>query len=64
MGADVDYRKLAFGYYAPICAHCGFGVPEILEVVHLVEQRSANSCIVCGVSAVYAFAVTRTRSAS
>jgi 5-methylcytosine-specific restriction endonuclease McrA len=43
MVSRINYRKLAFGYYAPICAHCGFGVPEILEVAHLDGNRQNNA---------------------
>ena len=32
MQKRINYRKLAFATYAPICAHCGFGIPEVLEV--------------------------------
>jgi hypothetical protein len=35
MVAQINYRKMAFAHYAPICAYCGLGVPEILEVAHL-----------------------------
>jgi hypothetical protein len=38
----VNYRKIAFDQYPPICAYCGFGVPEILEVAHLDGNRSNN----------------------
>jgi predicted restriction endonuclease len=38
----INYRKLAFEHYPPICAYCGFGVPEILEVAHLDGNRSNN----------------------
>jgi len=37
------YRKLAFETYAPICAICGFGIPEVLEVAHLDRDRGNNS---------------------
>jgi len=47
----VNYRKLAFEHYAPICAYCGFGVPEILEVAHLDGNKNnndlANLAILC-----------------
>jgi len=43
MVADVNYRKLAFSHYAPICAYCGFGVPEILEVAHLDGDHQNNA---------------------
>jgi hypothetical protein len=35
----INYRKLAFEKYPPICAYCGFGIPEILEVAHLDGDR-------------------------
>ncbi len=38
-----DYRKLAFQTYPPICAFCGFGVPEALEAAHLDGDRKNNS---------------------
>jgi hypothetical protein len=42
MGKRVNYRKLAFDRYDPLCAHCGFGVPAVLEVAHLDGNRSNN----------------------
>lgn len=39
----VNYRKLAFQAYPPLCAHCGFGVPEVLEVAHLDGDRGNNA---------------------
>jgi len=38
----VDYRKLAFDRYGATCAHCGFGIPAILEVAHLDGDRRNN----------------------
>ncbi len=38
----VNYRKLAFAHYDPLCAHCRFGVPAVLEVAHLDADRSNN----------------------
>jgi len=38
----VNYRKLAFSHHDPLCAHCGFGVPAVLEVAHLDGDRSNN----------------------
>jgi predicted restriction endonuclease len=38
----VNYRKLAFEKYPPVCAHCGFGVADVLEVCHIDCQRSNN----------------------
>ncbi len=43
MTAPVNHRRLAFDHYAPICAYCGFGVPEILEVAHLDGNRQNNA---------------------
>ncbi len=39
---QINYRKLAFKHYPPICAFCGFGVPEILEAAHLDGKRDNN----------------------
>jgi hypothetical protein len=51
MTKRVNYRKLAFTHYDPLCAHCGFGVPAVLEVAHLDGNRSnnelANLVILC-----------------
>jgi hypothetical protein len=42
----VDYRKLAFAHYEQrgqiVCAHCGFGIRDVLEVAHLDGDRSNN----------------------
>lgn len=38
----INYRKLAFAHYDPVCAHCGFGIPAVLEVAHLDCDRSNN----------------------
>ncbi len=43
MGKHVDYRRMAFNHYAPVCVHCGFGVRAVLEVAHLDCDRSHNS---------------------
>ena len=43
MNRRVNYRKLAFDAYPPICACCGFGVPEVLEVAHLDGDRIHNA---------------------
>jgi|SRR3989304_9171890 len=45
MGSYVKYRKLAFSTYPPICAHCGFGIPEVLEVAHIDGNRSNNDVV-------------------
>ena len=42
MPARINYRKLAFEAYPPLCAHCGFGIPEVLEVAHLDGNRANN----------------------
>ena len=42
MPKRVNYRKLAFERYDPLCAHCGFGVPAVLEVAHLDGNRGNN----------------------
>jgi hypothetical protein len=39
----VNYRKLAFAHYDPLCAHCGFGVPAVLEVAHIDGDRQNNA---------------------
>lgn len=42
MTTRVNDRKPAFSHYDPQCAHCGFGVPDVLEVAHLDGDRSNN----------------------
>ena len=42
MPKRVNYRKLAFDRYDPVCAYCGFGIPEILEVAHIDGNRQNN----------------------
>lgn len=42
MKKRVGYRKLAFEHYDPICAHCGFGIPAVLEVAHIDRDHSNN----------------------
>jgi hypothetical protein len=39
----INYRKLAFAHYDPVCAHCGFGIPAVLEVAHLDCNRANNN---------------------
>jgi L-lactate utilization protein LutB len=41
----INYRKLAFGHYHDrvYCAHCGFGIVDVLEVAHLDGQRHNNT---------------------
>ena len=38
----VNYRKLAFEKYPPVCAHCGFGILDVLEVCHIDCVRGNN----------------------
>ena len=38
----INYRKLAFETYNPVCAHCGFGIPALLEVAHIDCNRANN----------------------
>lgn len=51
MANRVNYRKLAFSHYDPLCAHCGFGVQAVLEVAHIDCNRTnnhmANLVILC-----------------
>ena len=51
MPPRVNYRKLAFASYDPLCAHCGFGIPAVLEVAHIDGNRQnnevANLVILC-----------------
>ena len=42
MAGRVNYRKLAFAHYDPLCAHCGFGIPAVLEVAHIDGSRHNN----------------------
>jgi hypothetical protein len=39
----INYRKLAFEHYPPVCAHCGFGLADVLEVCHIDCQRTNNA---------------------
>jgi hypothetical protein len=45
----VNYRKLAFAHYEQsgqiVCAYCGFGIREVLEVAHLDSNRSNNDLV-------------------
>ncbi len=51
MTKKINYRKIAFEKYDPLCAHCGFGIPSVLEVAHLDGSREnndlANLAILC-----------------
>ena len=38
----INYRKLAFEKYPQVCAHCGFGIADVLEVCHIDCQRTNN----------------------
>lgn len=42
MHKRINYRKLAFKAYDPVCAYCGFGIPAVLEVAHIDCDRSNN----------------------
>ena len=42
MAKRINYRKIAFQHYAPVCAHCGFGIPSVLEVAHIDGNRRNN----------------------
>jgi len=39
----INYRKLAFKNYPPLCAHCGFGIKDVLEVAHIDCSRANNA---------------------
>jgi hypothetical protein len=41
----INYRKLAVALDAPLCAHCEFGVPAVLEVAHLDADRANNDVL-------------------
>ena len=43
MTQRINYRKLAFQHYDPVCAHCGFGIKDVLEVAHIDCNRSNNN---------------------
>lgn len=42
MANRVNYRKLAFSHYDPLCANCGFGVQAVLEVAHIDCAHTNN----------------------
>ena len=42
MPKRINYRKIAFDAYDPLCAHCGFGIPAVLEVAHVDGNRQNN----------------------
>jgi len=39
---EMDYHKRAFEIYTPICAYCGFGIRDVLEVAHIDGDRNNN----------------------
>lgn len=40
----INYRSLALATYPEAqCAHCGFGVKDVLEVAHLDQNRTNNA---------------------
>jgi hypothetical protein len=41
----VNYRKLAFEHYPLLCAHCGFGIKDVLEVAHIDCNRANNAVL-------------------
>jgi hypothetical protein len=41
----VNYRKLAFEKYPVLCAHCGFGIRDVLEVAHIDGKRANNEVV-------------------
>jgi hypothetical protein len=41
----INYRKLAFENYPPVCAHCGFGIRDVLEVCHIDCERTNNTLL-------------------
>ncbi len=43
MAKSINYRKLAFEHYPPICAYCGFGIPEILQIAHVNHNHQDNA---------------------
>jgi 5-methylcytosine-specific restriction endonuclease McrA len=42
MAKRINYRKIAFEKYEPLCAHRGFGIPAVLEVAHIDGNRENN----------------------
>ncbi len=39
----INYRKVAFDKYPSVCAHCGFGIKDVLEVAHIDCNRANNA---------------------
>jgi hypothetical protein len=42
MAIRINYRKIALKAYKHLCAHCGFGVLDVLEVAHIDGDRRNN----------------------
>jgi len=42
MEKRINYRRLAFETYDPVCACCGFAIASVLEVAHLDGNRANN----------------------
>jgi hypothetical protein len=42
MPKRVNYRRLAFENYPALCAHCGYGIKDVLEVAHIDCNRANN----------------------
>lgn len=40
---NINYRKIAFETYEPICVYCGFGIPSVLEVANIDGDRLNNN---------------------
>jgi hypothetical protein len=45
MEKKINYRKPAFQTFDPLCAHCGFGIPNVLEVAHIDGNRDSNDSL-------------------
>lgn len=43
MSKKINYRKIAFEKCPSICAYCGFGIKEILQIAHLNHNRNNNA---------------------
>lgn len=35
----MSYKRIAFERYDPISAYCGFGIPNLLDVAHIDQNR-------------------------
>ncbi len=42
MEKKIHYRKVALEAYGPLCAHCGFGIVDVLEIAHIDGNRNNN----------------------